>query len=484
MQTSDRTPVFNNFIDGEWVPARDGRTSVNINPANRQTIGLFASSGKDDVARAVDAADKAGKKWLRTSPAARASVVNAAATIMEDRLEVIAHDLTCEEGKTIGEARAEVRNAIAKLKFAAAEGLRLAGETLPTAEFDHLYTLREPLGVVAAISPWNFPLSTPAGKVGIALVTGNTVVMKPASLTPLSAVHFVRAFDEAGVPAGVLNLIMGGGGTVGDALVSDARVRGITFTGSTGIGVAIAQKSAANLAKTQFELGGKNPMVVMEDADTDLAARCAVDGAFLSCGQKCTATSRIIVHQDVKRVLLDKILERTAAITIGDGLDPNSYMGPLVDQGQLESVRSYVRIGRGEGARLLCGGQHLTTDAYKAGFFMSPAVFDDVQPSMRIAQEEIFGPVLCILTASSFEQALEYANDSEYGLSSAIFTRSLRYADEFARSIQAGVVKVNGLTSGNAVNAPFGGRKRSGLGISLKQIDFFTELKTVYRRSA
>jgi aldehyde dehydrogenase (NAD+) len=269
---------------------------------------------------------------------------------------------------------------------------------------------------------------------------------------------------------------------VGDALVTDARVRGITFTGSTAVGIGIAKRAAATLSKTQFELGGKNPLVVMEDADLDLAARAAVDGAFLSCGQKCTATSRVVVHKDIKEALIEKILERTTAIKVGDGLDPSSYMGPLVDRRQVETISSYVALGRNEGARLLVGGEPLTGDDYKRGFFMSPAVFDEVDATSRIAREEIFGPVLCILTVSDFDQAIETANASEYGLSSAIFTRSLRYAHEFARRIEAGVVKINGQTPGNAVNAPFGGRKMSGANISLKQVDFFTELKSVYQR--
>lgn len=478
------SPVFHNFIGGQTLPADEGRTTANTNPATGETIGYFPNSTVRDVELAVSAADEAQQKWARTAPVVRAAIVAKAAAILQDRLETVARDLTREEGKTIGEARSETQNAIAKMNYAVGEAQRMAGETLPSAdESVHLYTLREPLGVIAVISPWNFPLSTPAGKVGIALVTGNTVVMKPASLTPLSAIHLMQAFADVGVPPGVLNLVIGGGGTIGNALVSDPRVRGISFTGSTSVGIGIAQKAAANLSKTQFELGGKNPLVVMDDADIDMAARAAVDGAFLSCGQKCTATSRIIVHQDVKRALITRMLEYANAVTIGNGLDPRSYMGPLVDERQLRSVASYIERGRQEGAQLLTGGEILSDATYANGFFITPAIFDDVEPSMCVAREEIFGPVLSVLTVPSFEQALEYANASDYGLSSAIFTRSLRYAQEFARCIQAGVVKVNGQTPGNAVNAPFGGRKRSGAGISLKQIDFFTELKSVYQRS-
>jgi aldehyde dehydrogenase (NAD+) len=479
----ERPPVFHNFIAGEWRPPAEGRTSANVNPANGEVLGDFASSSATDIGLAVTAADEARAAWVAMSPIARSEYVAKAAGLLRERVETVARDLTREEGKTIGEARSEALNAVAKLNFAASEAIRLSGETLVSADTSvHLYTLREPLGVVASISPWNFPLSTPAGKVGIALVTGNTVVMKPASLTPLSAVHFVQAFADAGIPRGVVNLVTGGGGTVGDALVTDTRVRGITFTGSTAVGIGIAKRAAATLSKTQFELGGKNPLVVMEDANLDLAARAAVDGAFLSCGQKCTATSRVVVHKDIKKVLIEKILERTAAIKVGDGLDPNSYMGPLVDRRQVETISSYVALGRNEGARLLIGGEPLTGGDYERGFFMSPAVFDEVDATSRIAREEIFGPVLCIMSVSDFDQAIETANASEYGLSSAIFTRSLRYAHEFARRIEAGVVKINGQTPGNAVNAPFGGRKMSGANISLKQIDFFTELKSVYQR--
>lgn len=484
-QASAKRPLHHNYVDGRWVPARDGAVRAKTNPANGEFIGQFAHSGPADVEAAVAAAERARAAWARTSPAARAEFVRRAATLLMDRIEGVASDLTREEGKTLAEARVECRNAVAKLNYAAAEGLRLNGEILATAEEGlHLFTLREPLGVVAAISPWNFPLSTPASKVGIALVCGNTVVMKPATATPLSSVHFMQTFADAGLPAGVLNLVTGSGGTVGGALVGDARVRGVSFTGSTAIGIDIGRRAAGNLAKVQLELGGKNPLVVMEDADLDAAARAAVDGAFLSCGQKCTATSRVIVHRDVKAGLTKRILEKTAAIRVGDGLDPTSYMGPVVDEGQAESVCSYIDIGRREGAHLLIGGERLRTGALARGYFVSPAVFDEVGPGMRIAREEIFGPVMSILTADSFEHALEVANDCAYGLSSAIYTRSLRYAHEFARGIQAGVVKVNGQTPGNAVNAPFGGRKQSGVNICLKAVDFYTELKAVYQRFA
>lgn len=484
-QANTKQPRFRNHIGGKWVPARDGSTRLNVNPANGESIGLFAHSGSTDVAMAVAAAQEAQKTWAQTSPLARADLVRHAATILAERIDTVACDLTREEGKTLAEARGETRNAVAKLKYAAAADLRMNGETLANAEDSlHLYTIREPLGVVAAISPWNFPLSTPASKVGIALVCGNAVVMKPATATPLSSVHFMQAFIDAGVPAGVLNLVTGSGGTVGEALVTDPHVRGVTFTGSTDVGIGIGCKAAAILAKTQLELGGKNPLVVMEDADIERAARAAVDGAFLSCGQKCTATSRVIVHRDIKRELLAHILKMTAAIRVGDGLEPETYMGPVVDGHQAESVCAYVGIGQDEGARLLTGGERLRTGIHARGCFVSPAVFDEVQPSMRIAREEIFGPVMSVLTVDSFEQALEVANDSVYGLSSAIYTRSLHYAHEFARHIRAGVVKINGQTPGNAVNAPFGGRKHSGVNISLKSIDFFTELKAVYQRFA
>ncbi|MCB1461244.1 MAG: aldehyde dehydrogenase family protein [Nitratireductor sp.] len=482
-QTDKNSIIFHNFIGGRQVEPTNGAYSRNINPANGEVIGEFADSGTDDTNSAISHAHEAQKAWAGMSTVARAAFVAKAAQILRERIDTIARDLTREEGKTIGEARGETLNGIAKLEFACSEALRITGETLPNADMGiQLYTLREPLGVVASISPWNFPFSTPAGKIGIALVAGNTVVMKPASLTPLSSVHFVQAFADAGLPAGVLNLVMGGGRTVGDALVTDNRVNGVTFTGSTAVGIGIAQKAAAHLCKTQLELGGKNPMVVMDDADIELAAKAAVDAAFLSCGQKCTATSRIIVHKDAKKALLSKMLERTASIRVGDGLDEQTYMGPVVDENQLNSILSYIEIGRKEGARLLVGGERLGDGDLANGFFISPAIFDDVESSMRIASEEIFGPVLSILTVGSFEEALETANTSEYGLSSSIFTRSLRHANAFARNVQAGVVKINGPTPGNAVNAPFGGRKQSGVNISLKQIDFFSELKSVYQK--
>jgi aldehyde dehydrogenase (NAD+) len=346
----------------------------------------------------------------------------------------------------------------------------------------HLYTIREPLGVIAVITPWNFPSSTPAAKLGPALVTGSTVVIKPATLTPLSAVRLVEAFAEAGVPRGVVNLVMGSGGKVGTPLMRDKRVRGVSFTGSTLVGQDIAREAAPNFIKTQLELGGKNALVVMEDADLGKAAQAIVDGAFLSCGQKCTATSRVVVHKDIKATLMREVSERTRALRIGNGLKPENQLGPMVDARQLETVLSYIEIGRKDGAKLLFGGEKLTGGDYDKGFFMTPAIFDEVTPAMRIAREEIFGPVLSVLTVGSIDEAIDVANGTDYGLSSAIWTRSLKYAHEFALRMQAGVVKINGTTPGNANNVPFGGRKLSGLGISQKPIDFFTELKSVYQK--
>lgn len=475
--------VFHNYIAGGWKPALSGATASNINPADSaESLGQFPLSGIEDIDLAISAAADAQPAWAATQPATRAGIVARAATILAGRADDVARDLTREEGKTIGEAKGEVSNSVAKMNYAVGDAPRLAGETVPGGDGIHLYTLREPLGVVAVVTPWNFPLSTPAGKIGAALVAGNTVVLKPATLTPLSALRLIEVFAEAGAPVGVVNLVMGSGGKLGSALVGDRRVKGVSFTGSTGVGVGIAKEAAPNLAKLQLELGGKNVLVVMEDADLEKAAQAIVDGAFLSCGQKCTATSRVIVHRDVKAALTRKILERTAALKVGDGLDTTNHLGPLVDGKQLESVLSYVDIGRKEGARLLVGGEHLSSGAYAKGFYMSPAVFDDVDPEMRIALEEIFGPVLSLLTVSSFDEAVDVANRSDYGLSSAIYTNSIRYAQEFARRIQAGVVKINGPTPGNAPSVPFGGRKLSGLGIMQKQIDFFTELKSVYQR--
>ncbi len=483
----DRTRVeeYRNLIGGEWTPSGSGRTFDDVNPADtREIVARFPASTAADARAAVEAAAAAFESWKSTPISRRAKVLQAAADYLEANAAKFGEELTREEGKPLSAAKDEVLRSAQTLRFYAVEGQSFSGETFPNDDPDQLvYTLREPLGVVSAITPWNFPISIPARKIAPALVTGNTVVFKPSSDAPLSGYRLAEALVKGGAPKGVVNFVTGAASEVGPAITQSPAIRAITFTGSTSAGEQI-HRSAGLTTRTQMELGGKNPLIVMPDADLDKAVDLAVKGGLSLSGQACTGTSRIIVIASVREAFTQKLVARVTAMRIGGGFDAGAEIGPLATKAQLETVLRYVEIGRGE-ATLLCGGERLRGEGYEHGYYVSPAVFAGVTSSMRIAREEIFGPVLAILEASSYEDAIAKANDTEYGLSAAIATRDPRVMHRFARDIQSGTVKMNRTTTGNLINAPFGGLKRSSTSTFRESgrgaLEFFTQIKTVYQ---
>lgn len=481
------TPVeeFFNHINGEWVRSRSGRTFDNINPADtRENLGRFQASASADAEAAVGAAAAAFEGWRKTPISQRAKVLNKAADYLEANADRFGEELTREEGKSQALGRDEFLRAAQTFRFYAMESQTFGGETYPQDDpAMQVYSQREPLGVVTVISPWNFPASIPARKIAPALAMGNTVVFKPSSDAPLSGLRLTEALVQAGLPKGVLNFITGRAGDVGPIITTSRAICAISFTGSTQAGMHI-QRTVHLTTRLQMELGGKNPLIVMEDADLDLAVDLAVKGGFSLTGQACTGTSRLIVVSAVKAAFTQKLLARVQQLKIGPGLTPGMDLGPLATEKQLQTVLSYIEIGQGE-ATLLCGGERLTGGVYEQGYYISPAVFDGVKPSMRIAREEIFGPVLAIIEASDFADAMAKANDSEYGLSAAIATRNPKYMHDFAQNIQSGTVKINRTTTGNLVNAPFGGVKNSSTSTFRESgrvgMEFFTQTKIVYR---
>ncbi len=477
--------TWGNFIAGEWVEASTGKTFEDRNPAHRdEVVAAFQASGSEDVRRAVAAAAAAFPRWRDTPAPERAESLRRAANVMRRRLEEAAETLTREEGKTLREARGEVERSIMLLEFYAGQGKLLTGETFPSdGPGTFLYTMRAPLGVVALVTPWNFPSGIPVWKAAPAMLCGNTVVLKPSSLAPCSGAIVAEALAEAGLPDGVFNMVTGAGGAVGDALVDDARVRAISFTGSREVGRSIMAKAAPRLVRVGLEMGGKNPVVVMDDADLDEAAKIVAVGAFWSAGHKCTATSRAIVLDRVHDEFVEKLVERASSLRVGDGMDPETEICPVIDEAQLEAILGHIEAGKSEGARLLTGGERLSGGVYDDGWYVSPAVFGGVEPGMRIAQEEIFGPVVSVIKVKDFDEAIEVANGIEYGLSAAISTKSLAASMEFARRIDVGLVHVNSPTAGVEIQIPFGGMKDSTSGyreMGKLAFDFYSQWKTVY----
>jgi len=479
------TETYRNYIDGEWCDSASGRTTDNLNPADtRDIVSRHAASDARDAAAAVAAASAAFDSWKKTPIGKRAKILNDAAALLEANADAIAAELTREEGKALSLARDEVMRSAQTLRFYAVEGQTYGGETYPNDDPDMLvYSQREPLGVVTVISPWNFPVSIPARKIAPALITGNTVVFKPSSDAPLSGYRLAEAFVKAGIPKGVLNFVTGSAAEVGPTIVESRAVRAVSFTGSTAAGEQI-HKSVPMTTRTQMELGGKNPLIVMEDADLDKAVDLAIKGGLSLSGQACTGTSRILVMREVKQVFTDKLVAKVKTLKIGSGMATGMDLGPLATRKQLETVLGYIAAGKAE-ATLLCGGEALTDGDFSHGYYVSPAVFTDVTPTMRIAREEIFGPVLATLEVGSYAEAIAVANDSEYGLSAAIATRNPRYMHDFAHDIESGTVKINRTTTGNLVNAPFGGLKRSSTSTFRESgragLEFYTQIKTIYR---
>jgi alpha-ketoglutaric semialdehyde dehydrogenase len=471
------------FIDGEWYHPRSDRLCRNVNPADfDDVLAEFPLATTADAERAIAAATAAFPAWRATPAPERGRVLWRAADLARARAEEIARTMTREEGKVLREARGEVAKGVALLEYYAGAGFRLGGKTLPSEARDTFtYTLRQPLGPVGLIAPWNFPWAIPVWKAAPALVAGNTVVLKPATLTPACTALFVEILAQAGLPPGVLNVVVGSGREVGEVIVASPAIRAVSFTGSNAVGQGLYVKAASRGIKVTCEMGGKNAVVVLSDADVEQAAVAIHGGAFGSTGQRCTATSRVIALEPVKDALLERLVVSARAIRIGNGLDESVDMGPAVDQDQLETNLRYIEIGRSEGARLVTGGGR--PSGLDSGHFVEPTIFDGVTPSMRIFQEEIFGPVLSISTARSLEEALAAANSVEYGLTTSIFTRDVDAVMRYVDAVETGMVHVNEPTVGGEAQLPFGGIKATGVGgreMSEEGLDFFTETKTVF----
>jgi alpha-ketoglutaric semialdehyde dehydrogenase len=485
MPTTMTTTTYSNLIDGRWVPSVSGDLFENRNPADSSDlIGLFQKSTAEDAARAIDAAQRAYQQWRLVPAPKRAELLFRAAQLIAERKESLARDMTREMGKVLDETRGDVQEAIDMTFFIAGEGRRQYGQTVPSELRDKFaMSVRQPVGVSAIITPWNFPMAIPSWKIIPALVCGNTVVFKPATLTPLSAINFVRILEEAGIPPGVVNLVTGGGGDVGNAmLVSDA-VRIVSFTGSTDVGRTVSQQAAPSFKKVHLEMGGKNVIMIMDDANLELAVEGCLWGGFGTSGQRCTAASRVVVHEKVYTSFVDHFVARARALRVGNGLDPLTQMGPSVSRGQLETVQKYVEIGKQEGARLACGGHALTSGPHANGFFHEPTVFTDVDRTMRIATEEIFGPVVSVIPCKSFDEAVDIGNGVQYGLSASIYTQDVNRAFAAMRDIYTGIFYVNAPTIGAEVHLPFGGTKATGNGhreAGTAALDVFSEWKSIY----
>jgi len=474
-----------NFVNGRWVESQGRRTAERRNPANSDDlIGVIGLSTREETRAVVDAAVQALPAWRSTPPPVRAKVLARACQIMSERKDQLARMLTREEGKSLSDSNGEVLRSINVLDYMAGEGRRICGETIPSELPKNIGdTVKQPLGVVACITPWNFPVAIPVWKIAPALVAGNTVIFKPATITAFTGMEVVKIFEEAGVPPGVLNLVVGAGSEVGDELMNDPRVKAVSFTGSNEIGSALYAQGAKRLMRVQCEMGGKNPIVVLEDADLDLAVESTFQGAFYSTGQRCTATSRAVVIDSIADEYVRRLLKRTAELKVGDGLQPGVQMGPIVDESQFKTVMNYIEIGKQEGARLLCGGERLHGPEYDKGLFVAATIFDHVKPNMRIAQEEIFGPVLAVQRVKDFEEAVEVANNVIYGLSSAIYSNNAARIFDFVDRVESGITHVNSPTTGGEAQMPFGGMKGTGVGLREQgkvAIDFYTELKVVY----
>jgi alpha-ketoglutaric semialdehyde dehydrogenase len=481
---TSETTTFRNHIGGEWVPAVEGRTSENHDPANGELIGYFPRSGQADVDRAAAAAKAAFDGWRRTPAPKRGEILYRVGRLLEERKEDIARTLTREMGKVLVEARGDVQEAIDMAYYMAGEGRRLFGTIVPS-ELPNkaAYGLREPIGVVACITPWNFPVAIPSWKTMAALIAGNTVVLKPATDTPHSAVKYVEVFEQAGLPAGVLNLVMGSGAEVGMPLVRHPDVAAISFTGSNDVGREVNVEAARALKRVTLELGGKNAIIVMDDADLDLAVDGIIWSAFGTTGQRCTACSRLIVQRGAARQLESKLLERIATLRLGHGLAQGTDVGPLISAGQRERVHAYMDVARTDGARILCGGEPASEGELARGSFYQPTLLGGVRPEMRVAQEEIFGPVLSMIEVDTLDEAIAVNNGVTYGLSSSLFTRDVNAAQTAMHELASGIVYINAGTIGAEIQLPFGGTRGTGNGhreAGLGAMEFFTEWKAVY----
>jgi alpha-ketoglutaric semialdehyde dehydrogenase len=475
---------YQNYINGTWIGARSGKEFSRENPATGETIGTFAASGEADVVAAIEAARAAFDKWRLYPAPKRGELLYKVGQLLIERKEALARDMTEEMGKVLSEARGDVQEGIDMTFYMAGEGRRMAGQTVP-AELPNKWSMsvRKPIGVMAAITPWNFPLAIPTWKIMPALIAGNTVVFKPASYSPRMAVRLVEIFEEAGIPDGVVNLVTGSGSDTGDALLGHPDVGLVSFTGSTDTGRHINVEAARSLKRVSLELGGKNAIIVMDDADIDLAVDGIVWSAFGTSGQRCTAASRVIAHRSLSDEVTDRLAERAGGMRLGYGLDDTTDVGPVVSRSQLERVHSYMSVGTSEGAELATGGNIATGGELDRGYYHQPTVFGNVRADMRIAQEEIFGPVTAVIPVSDIEEAIDVANGVEYGLSASIYTRDVNRAFRAMRDIYTGILYINAGTIGAEIQLPFGGTKATGNGhreAGQAALDVVTEWQSIY----
>jgi aldehyde dehydrogenase (NAD+) len=477
--------VYNNLIGGEWMPSVSGQTFESTNPANtREVVGVFQRSVAEDVDAAVQAAKNAYEGWRLTPAPKRGEIIFRAAEILRQRKEQYARDMTREMGKVIAEARGDVQEAIDMMYFIAGEGRRLYGQTTPS-EMPNKFqmSVRVPLGVCGLITPWNFPMAIPSWKILPAIILGNTVVIKPAEDAPISTYNFVQCLLDAGLPPGVINIITGFGPDAGEPLVRHPDVKVVSFTGSTAVGHHISKVAAETMKHVSLEMGGKNGIIVMDDADLDLVAQGVLWGAFGTTGQRCTASSRLIAHRSVADELANKLAAKAESIMIGNGLDEQVTMGPSINADQYKTVVDYVEVGKQEGATVVTGGEQLTAGDYEHGYFHQPTIFANVKATMRIAQEEIFGPVTAIIPVNSLDEAISVANGVKYGLSSSIYTKDVNQAFRAMRDLDSGIVYVNAPTIGAEIHLPFGGTKATGNGHregGVQALEVFSEWKTLY----
>lgn len=484
MKTLSQAKTYLNYINGSWQAASSEEVIASINPANKEEMGYVQSSTREDLNEAIQAAKQAQKLWKKLSGVERGNLLYKAAEMIEKNIDDIAETMTREMGKTFVEAKGETARGVAILRYYAGEGMRKMGDIIPASDGAALqFSKRVPLGVVGLITPWNFPVAIPIWKAAPALIYGNTVVLKPATEAAVTAAKVVECFDQAGFPNGVINLVTGKGSVIGQGLAEHPDIEAVSFTGSNTIGKQIGQAAAARGAKYQLEMGGKNPIIIANDADIDQAVGAVLSGGLKSTGQKCTCSSRVIVQSGVYNEFKEKLLAEVRKIKVGNGLDADSWMGPCASESQYDTVKYYIQKGIEEGAELLIGGDAPESEELKQGFFINPTVFDNVTPRMTIAQEEIFGPVLALIKVDTVEAAIEVANDVEFGLSASIFTKDIGQILTFIDDIEAGLVRVNYETAGVELQAPFGGMKASSShsreqGEAAKE--FFTTTKTVF----
>jgi aldehyde dehydrogenase (NAD+) len=478
------TRTFKNYIGGEWADAASGETFESYNPATGELIGAFPLSGAEDVDRAVEAAKGAYEEWRLVPAPKRAEILFRVGQRFIERKDELTELMVQEMGKVRAEAGGDVQEAIDMTYYMAGEGRRLFGQTTPSEMPDKFQmSVRTPIGVVGAITPWNFPIAIPSWKIAPALVCGDTVVFKPARDTPLLGERFVETFEEAGLPPGVLNIVHGGGEAVGEGLVKHPDVPLISLTGSREVGIRTAENAAPFLKHVHLELGGKNAIIVMDDADLELAVDGIVWSAFGTSGQRCTAASRVIGGKKIYDELSSRLVDRAEKMRLGNGLEEDTDVGPVINRSALEKIHSYTEIGKDEGAKLLTGGEIATENGLDKGNFYRPTIFADVEPGMRIAQEEIFGPTTALIRATDVDEAIRIANGIEFGLSSSIFTRDINKAFRAIRDLNAGITYINAGTIGAEVHLPFGGTKQTGNGhreAGQAALDFYTEWKSVY----